>query len=119
MKERKTDLLTWLDPDIPQSFKDSPCKCGQYHAVKSVEHRWISPCYFLALAESKKPRQPMLTCLSEDRGLSDKCSRCGHPAAWWGDGCIPYCGYCWRYLGKMKWYMESSSERRIEALEIA
>jgi hypothetical protein len=104
---------------IPQCFLDSPCRCGKYHAIKDAEHGWISPCYFLALEESKKPRPPMPDHISEDRGLPDKCSRCGHPAVWWEDGCVPYCGHCWRYLGKMKWYMEPSSERRIETLDAA
>lgn len=98
LAEHKTDLLTWLDPDIPQSFKDSPCQCGQYHVINDAEHGWISPCYFLASEEIKKSRPPLSSMdLSEKgRGLRTTCVHCGKPAVWWvTPGATPYCGDHW------------------------
>ena len=93
LTERKTDLLTWLDPDIPQSFKDSPCRCGEYHAVKTVAQGWVSPCYLALLEESKKARpSPAIMDVSEtSRGLPKHCCQCMGEPVYFGTGCTPYC----------------------------
>lgn len=105
------------EESMPQCFLDSPCRCGQYHAIKDTELGWISPCYFLALAETKKPRPPLSNMdLSEARReLRTRCVRCSKAAIWWGDGWTPFCDHCWREQGKMKWYMETSPERKFDA----